>query len=41
MNSQAFFCETVRFFYFCHRATTFGNIDLVNATNAFLLLIKK
>ena len=27
--------------YFCHRATTSGYIDLVNAKNAFLLLIKK
>jgi hypothetical protein len=27
--------------YFCHCATTSGYIDLVNAKNAFLLLIKK
>jgi hypothetical protein len=27
--------------YFCQRATTSGDIDLVNAKNAFLLLIKK
>jgi len=27
--------------YFCHRATSSGYIELVNAEDAFLLLIKR